>query len=149
MAIVPNDELRDKFYSWLEASEFNEPDMFAPIATVAALKNGEEWRQQMVKYVEGNIDFIADYCKENIPGIKAVKPQASYLVWLDCTALGLNHDELVDLFVNKARLALNDGEMFGPGGAGFMRLNAGTQRAVLAKAMEQLRDAVKTLNADK
>lgn len=144
-AVVPNDELRHKFFSWLEASEFNEANMFAPIATVAAFKHGEEWRKEMLKYVEGNIDFVIDYCKANIPEIVPIRPQASYLVWLDCNALALSHDELVDLFVNKARLALNDGEMFGPGGEGFMRLNVGTQRAVLAKALEQLRDAVKSL----
>jgi len=142
-AVVPNDKLRKEFFSWLEASEFNEPHMFAPIATVAAFKNGEQWRQEMVKYIEGNIDFIINYCKENIPEIVPVRPQASYLVWLDCTALNLSHDALLDLFINKARLALNDGEMFGHEGHGFMRLNVGTQRAVLEKAMEQLKEAVK------
>lgn len=141
-AVVPNDKLREQFYPWLEASEFNEANMFAPIATVAAFKNGEQWRQEMLKYVEGNIEFVIDYCKKNIPQIVPVRPQASYLVWLDCTALNLNHKELIYLFVNKARLALNDGEMFGPGGEGHMRLNVGTQRAVLEKALGQLRDAI-------
>ncbi len=144
-AVVPNDKLREQFYPWLEASEFNEANMFAPIATVAAFKNGEQWRQEMLKYVEGNIDFVIDYCKANIPQIVPVRPEASYLVWLDCTALGLDHDALNDLFINKARLALNDGEMFGPGGEGHMRLNVGTQRAVLEKALGQLKEAVNTL----
>lgn len=144
-AIVPNDALRSDFYSWLEASEFNETHIFAPIATMAALKNGESWRQQMLRYVEGNIDFVIDYCRRYIPQIVPIRPQASYLIWLDCTALGLTHDDLVDLFINKARLALNDGEMFGQGGEGHMRLNAGTQRAVLAQALSQLREAVETI----
>lgn len=144
-AVVPNDKLREQFYSWLEASEFNEANMFAPIATVAAFKNGEEWRQQMLKYVEGNIDFLIDYCKTNIPQIVPVRPQASFLVWLDCTALGLDHDAIVDLFVNKAHLALNNGKMFGPGGENHMRLNVGTQRAVLAQALKQLKAAVDSL----
>lgn len=144
-AVVPNDKLREQFYPWLEASEFNEANMFAPIATVAAFKNGEQWRQEMLKYVEGNIDFVIDYCKANIPQIVPVRPEASYLVWLDCTALGLDHDALNDLFINKARLALNDGEMFGPGGEGHMRLNVGTQRAVLEKALGQLKEAVNQL----
>lgn len=67
-----------------------------------------------------------------------MRPQATYLIWLDCRGLGLNHKELIDLFVNKARLALNDGEMFGPGGEGFMRLNVGCPRSVLKEALERL-----------
>lgn len=146
-AVVPNDDLRQKFFSWLEANEFNEANMFAPIATVAAFKNGEPWRKEMIKYVEGNIDFVIDYCKENIPQIKPVRPQASYLVWLNCNDLNLDHDSLIDLFVNKARLALNDGEMFGEGGKGFMRLNVGTQRTVLEKALKQLKEAIDNYNS--
>ena len=141
-SIVPNEKLRTPFYKWMSASEFNEPTIFSPIATIAALKNGEEWRQQMLKYVEGNIDFVIDYCKQNIPQIKPMRPQASFLVWLDCRALGLNHEALVDLFVDKAGLALNDGEMFGAEGKGFMRLNVGTQRSVLKTAMDKLKAAV-------
>ena len=143
--IIPNDKLRKPFYEWMAANEFNEPNMFAPIATIAALKNGEEWRQQMLRYIEGNVDFLIDYCEKHIPQIKPRRPQASYLVWLDCRALGLDHRTLVDLFVNKAHLALNDGEIFGKEGAGYMRLNVGTQRSVLAQALEQLATAVKEL----
>ena len=143
--IIPNDKLRKPFYEWMAANEFNEPNMFAPIATIAALKNGEEWRQQMLRYIEGNVDFLIDYCEAHIPQIKPRRPQASYLVWLDCRALELDHSALVDLFVNKAHLALNDGEIFGKEGAGYMRLNVGTQRAVLAQALEQLATAVKEL----
>lgn len=143
--IIPNDKLRKPFYEWMAANEFNEPNMFAPIATIAALKNGEEWRQQMLRYIEGNVEFLIDYCEKHIPQIKPRRPQASYLVWLDCRALGLDHSALVDLFVNKAHLALNDGEIFGKEGAGYMRLNVGTQRSVLAQALEQLANAVKEL----
>ncbi len=138
-AIIPNPQLRKPFYRWLTANEWNEPHLFAPIATLAALQQGEEWRQQMLRYVEGNIDFLIDYCQQYLPQVKPLRPQASFLVWLDCRDLGLNHQELVDLFVNQAHLALNDGEMFGSGGAGFMRLNVGTQRHVLQDALERLR----------
>ena len=142
-AIIPNSQLRTPFYRWLTANEWNEPHLFAPIATLAALQQGEEWRQQMLRYVEGNIDFLIDYCQQHLPQVKPLRPQASFLVWLDCRDLGLNHQELVDLFVNQAHLALNDGEMFGSGGAGFMRLNVGTQRRVLQEALERLRKCVK------
>lgn len=145
-SIIPNDEIRNKFYSWLAANELNEAPLFSPIATIAAFSHGEEWRKEMLKYVEENILFVEDFCRENMPQIKPLRPQASFLVWLDCRALGLGHDELVDLFVNKARLALNDGEMFGQGGKGFMRMNVGTPRAILEKALHQLKHAVDEIN---
>ena len=140
--VVPDEKLRTRFFGWLKANELDEPNMFAPIATVAALRNGEEWRREMLRYIEGNIDFVINWCAERIPQIKPLRPQASYLVWLDCRGLGLSHDDLIDLFVNKARLALNDGAMFGPGGDGFMRLNVASPRKLLEQALLQLEDAV-------
>ena len=141
-SIIPNDEIRNRFYTWLAANELNEAPMFSPIATIAAFKNGEQWRKAMLHYVEQNILFMEEYCKTHLPKIKPLRPEASFLVWLDCRALGLNHEQLIDLFVNKAHLALNDGEMFGKGGAGFMRVNVGTPRPILTKALEQLTKAV-------
>ena len=88
------------------------------------------------------VSAVEEFLDRHIPAIKAIRPQASFIVWLDCTRLHLEHDALIDLFVDKARLALNDGEMFGPEGKGHMRLNVGTPRAVLQKALEQLRSAV-------
>ena len=142
-SIVPNDEIRNKFYSWLAANELNEAPLFSPIATIAAFKNGEAWRKEMLHYIEENIMFVENYCKENLPEIKPLRPEASFLVWLDCRELRLNHEQLVNLFVNKAHLALNDGEMFGKGGEGFMRMNVGTPRCILQKALDQLREAIK------
>lgn len=141
-SIIPNDEIRNRFYTWLAANELNEAPMFSPIATIAAFKNGEQWRKAMLHYVEQNILFMEEYCKTHLPKIKPLRPEASFLVWLDCRALGLNHEQLIDLFVNKAHLALNDGEMFGKGGVGFMRVNVGTPRPILTKALEQLTEAV-------
>ena len=142
-AIVPNPAIREGFYAWLNANEQDDPTLFAPIATIAAFRQGEAWRKEMLSYVEGNIRFLEDYCREHLPGIVPWRPQASFLVWLDCRGLGLSQKELVDLFVNKAHLALNDGAMFGPGGEGFMRINVGTQRATLHKALDQLAEALK------
>lgn len=141
-AVVPNDELRGKFYGWLAANELNEAPLFSPIATIAAFQHGEQWRQEMLRYIEQNILFVETYCKENLPQIKALRPEASFLVWLDCRALGLSHEALVDLFVNKAHLALNDGEMFGQGGEGHMRMNVAAPRSVLRQALEQLKAAL-------
>ena len=141
-SIVPNDELRRRFHEWMEANEMNAAPLFSPIATIAAFRKGEEWRKQMLEYVEGNIDFLTGYCRENMPKIKPLRPQASFLVWLDCRSLGLDHDQLIDLFINKAGLALNDGEMFNPGGQGFMRLNVGTPRKILKSALDRLHKAI-------
>lgn len=143
--VVPNEELRRPFFEWLDANELSEPTIFSPIATIAAFKYGEEWRRQMLEYVEANIDFVDNFLQTRIPQIKALRPQASFLVWLNCRALNLDHDALNRLFVDGARLALNDGEMFGREGRGFMRMNIASPRAVLQDALERLEKAVKAL----
>lgn len=140
--IVPDEQIRTRFFNWLKANELDDPHQFAPIATIAAFKEGEEWRKQMLKYVEGNIDFVIDYLQQYLPQVKALRPQASFLVWLDCRGLKLSHDGLVHLFVDEAHLALNDGAMFGPGGEGFMRMNVASARSVLQTALKQLKAAV-------
>ncbi len=142
-AIIPNAEIREKYYGWLKANELNEAHIFAHIATVAAYSEGEEWRRQLIAYLEDNVRFVEDYCRRHIPGVRPLRPQASFLVWLDCRELGLDHDALLDLFIDKARLALNDGEMFGPGGEGHMRMNIGAPREYVEQGLRQLADAVR------
>lgn len=144
-AIVPNETIRTRFYDWMTANELNSPNMFAPIVTIAAFRHGEPYRQQLLHYIEQNIEFVIDYCKENIPQIKPVRPEASFLIWLDCRDLNLKQEDLIDLFVNKAHLALNEGSMFGHEGEGFMRFNVGSPRAIIEQAMKQLKDAVDAL----
>ena len=144
-AVVPNDELRSKFYGWMEANELNMPDIFAPIATIAAFKYGEEWREQMLRYIEGNVEFVEHYCRQYLPAIHPQRPEASCLIWMDCKDLHLEQGELVNLFVDKAGLALNRGDMFGKEGNGFMRMNVGVPRSVLEQAMNQLKAAVDQL----
>ena len=141
-AIVPDARLREKFYSFLEAGELNAGTIFAFTATKAAYTYGAEWLQQMRSYVIENVNFVDEYLKKNIPQIKAYRPQASFLVWLDCRELGLTQPELVQLFEDKAGLALNDGTMFGKEGEGFMRLNIGCPRSILNQALESLKKAI-------
>lgn len=143
-AIVPNAQLRRRFFTWLAANELNEPTFFSTIATMAAFREGEGWRREMLRYVEDNVLFVEDYCRQHMPQVVPVRPQASFLVWLDCRRLGLTQTQLIDLFVNRARLALNDGTTFGQEGAGFMRLNVGTPRQVLQDAMQRLHRAVRS-----
>ena len=141
-AVVPDDALRERLYRWIEANEMGSAPIFSHIATVAAFRHGAEWRRQMLDYIQGNIEFVEDFCREHIPQIRPLRPQASFLVWLDCRRLGLDREGLNRLFIDGAGLALNDGEMFSPGGEGFMRLNVGTSRTVLKDALERLRSVI-------
>ncbi|HBX45763.1 MAG TPA: cystathionine beta-lyase, partial [Porphyromonadaceae bacterium] len=125
------------------ARELNDGTVFAYTATRAAYEQGDEWLKEMMQYVEQNVSLVDGFFKEHIPQIKVMIPQASFLVWLDCRELGLTQKELVDLFVNKARLALNDGTMFGREGEGFMRMNVGTPRSVIETALNNLKKACK------
>lgn len=142
--VVKNPELRRPFYKWLEVNEFNSPVMISTIGAEAAYTTGEAWLDQMLDYVQANIDFVVDYCERHIPRLKVVRPQASFLLWLDFRELLSCQTEIMDLLLDKAHLALNDGTMFGTQGAGFARLNIGTPRCVLAGALESLREAVCT-----
>ena len=144
-AIAVDPGIRRRFQTFLEAGEFGEGHMLAYVGCAAAYREGEEWLGQLLDYIQGNIDFTEQFLKERIPAIGMIRPQASYLIFLDCRRLGLSQPELVNLFVDKAHLALNDGTMFGRGGEGFMRLNVGCPRSVLRRALEQLEEAVSHL----
>lgn len=142
-AIVFNPDLSERFFRCLESLEMDYPPLFSTVATRAAYTDqGFAWRAEMLDYVQGNVDFVDGWLRANLPQIRAVRPQASFLVWLDCRRLGLPQPALADLFVNKARLALNDGSMFGPEGAGFMRLNVGCPRSNLQAALASLAAAL-------
>ena len=148
-AIVQDPELAEKFFGYLESNETDYPPIFSAEATRAAYtEQGKAWRAEMLDYVQGNVDFVDGWLRENLPQVRAVRPQASFLVWLDCRKLGLPQSELVDLFVNKARLALNDGTMFGAEGKGFMRLNVGCPRSLLRKALTSLQEAILCMNGN-
>lgn len=143
--VVKNPKLRDGFFHWMRENEFSEPTFIATIAAETAYKCGSAWLDQLKAYLEGNILTLEDYCEQKLPQIKPLRPQASFLVWLDCTALRLNQRELEDLFINRARLALNSGTIFGASGQGFMRMNIGTQRANIIQALNQLKQAIQEL----
>lgn len=139
--IIENKEICRCFQEYMEASELSEGHLFAYLSVAAAYSNGTEWLDQVLAYIQSNIDFTDAFLSEYIPDIKMIRPQASYLVFLDCRTLGLNQKELVNLFVDGAHLALNDGTMFGKESEGFMRLNVACPRSVLEKALKQLKEA--------
>lgn len=140
--IIPNPALRRKFNAFLMRNELINGNIYAYVATIAAYEKGDEWRKQMLEYIQGNINFLMDFFENNIPQIKPMKPEASFLVWLNCEELGLKHDEIPDFFVKKAGLGLNDGRTFGKGGENCMRLNIACPRSILEKALMQLKNAV-------
>lgn len=140
--VVKDPALRRDYYHWLEVNEFNSPVLISTIGAEAAYRHGREWLRQMLAYVEDNVRFVADYLERHVPGVRAVLPQASFLVWLDFRELGLSQQELMRLMLEEAHLALNDGAMFGTQGVGFVRLNVGTPRCVLRRALDSIRDAV-------
>lgn len=140
-AVIPNKEIRNKYHSFVKKRGLDEGNLFAYTATVSAYNDCDDWLDEMLKYIQSNVDFVDSYLKDNIKEIKAILPEASFLIWLDCRSLNLSQPELVKLFVDKAGLALNDGSIFGPGGEGFMRLNVGTSKSILEKALNDLKNA--------
>jgi cystathionine beta-lyase len=144
-AVIPGKEVRERFLAYLQPRELQQGTLFAFTATRAAYEECDDWLRQMLDYVQGNVRFVDGYLREHLPAIEAMIPEASFLMWLDCRRLGLSQPELVRFFVDKAGLALNDGTIFGREGEGFMRLNVGTSRFVLRKALNQLKNALLSL----
>jgi len=139
--IIPNDELRSKF---VEASDGIVPsvNILGLTAMEAAYRNGDGWLEQLLSYLQGNLEFLMQYLKERIPKIKAIKPEGTYLVWLDCRELGLNPMSLRAFMKEKARVGLDDGFLFGSSGGGFQRINIACPRSILEEALERIEKAV-------
>lgn len=140
-ALIFNPQLNKRFRTFQEACELGMGHVFAYVAVEAAYSNGTEWLEQCLEYIQGNIDYVDRFLQEYTPRIKAIRPEASFLIWLDCRELNLQQAELNNFFVDQAHLALNDGASFGEEGNGFMRLNVGTPRSVLEQALQQLAQA--------
>jgi len=142
--IIPNKQLRDNFND-IKRSIVYEPNLFGLIAMEAAYQYGDEWLDELRDYLQGNLDFTLDYFNENIPKIKAVEPQGTYLIWLDCRSLGLENASLRDLMRIKAKVGLDDGFLFGVGGSGFQRMNIACPRSVLEEALGRIETTVNSL----
>lgn len=139
---IANPAIRKKFRSEITKSGYSQLNTMGLAACQAAYEHGEEWLEGLKKYLTGNLAFVRTFLADRLPQIKLVEPQGTYLVWLDCTALGYKEEQLDDLLINKAKLWLDGGAMFGPEGNGFERINIACPRAVLEKAMTQLEQAV-------
>lgn len=144
--IIPNKQLLEKYNRMInDQLHAGMGNLFGAIALQAAYEHGEEWLEQLLDYVHQNVNLVREYLQQNIPQITMIEPESTYMIWLDCRALGFSAGKLKDFFVDDARLGLNEGAMFGSGGEGFMRLNVACPRQVVQWAMEQLMVAVKEI----
>ncbi len=145
--VVKNPAVRAPFYHWMETNEFSDPTLLAMVATEAAYNEAEDWLDQVLPYIEENILTVEQTLSRELPDgeVRAMRPDASFLGWLDFRPLGLSQQELVSLIINEAHLALNDGRMFGVEGSGFMRLNVACPRAKLLDALDHIVSAVKAV----
>ncbi|SCY61136.1 MalY/PatB family protein [Alkaliphilus peptidifermentans] len=139
--IFPNEEIKKRFEDFWQRMDITRNNCFSLVAMEAAYNYGEEWLEQLLPYIEGNMLYVKDFCDKNIPQIKTFLPESTYLMWLDCTKLNLEGDALVNFMINEAGLGLGDGRAFGAN-KGYMRLNVACPRVTLEKAMENLKQAV-------
>jgi len=143
--IISNPVLRKAFGRIVDNMHIGGGNIFGITASIAAYTYGHEWLKALLEYVDQNVDFVEDYCSKMIPEIIPVQPEATYMIWLDCSLLGMNGKELQNFFVRSAGVGMNEGSTFGPGGEGFMRMNLAATHATVKKAMEQIEKAVSSL----
>jgi cysteine-S-conjugate beta-lyase len=142
--IIPNVKLRKAFNN-ARAGILPQPDVFGLVALEAGYRDGDEWLTQVLDYLQGNLDFLMAFIKERIPEISVIKPEGTYLIWLDCRNLGMNNLTLSSFFKEKAKVGFDDGYIFGPAGDGFERMNIACPRVVLEEALIRIEKAVRNL----
>lgn len=141
--IIADKALREKFLSPLNALHITGGNSFEEALVVGAYKDSEDWLNAAVSYIEGNIDLFVDGVNEKLPMLRASKPDGTYLVWVDCRALDLAQDELMDLFLNKCGLYLNSGLDYGESGRGFVRVNMACPRKYVEEAVNRMEAGIK------
>jgi cystathionine beta-lyase len=142
-AIIPDSRIRHAYKLEQDSSGITNGNPFGIEAMISAYVEGASWLEKLKSHLMSNMTYVKIFLKDhNIP-IDVVPTEATFLMWLDCKRMGMSHDELVDFFINQAKLGLNDGKSFGLAGEGFMRLNIGTSKEVLSEAMERLLHACK------
>ncbi len=142
---ISNRELRHKFRQQVNAAGISQLSPFGLVACETAYTQGEEWYQAMLAYVADNIAFTKEYVEKHLPGVEMVEHEGTYLVWLDFRKTGLRVEELEDLIVNRAKLWLDSGKIFGKSGEGFQRINVACPRRVLEEALRRIEEQVQAL----
>ncbi|MCI0549037.1 MAG: PatB family C-S lyase [Candidatus Rokubacteria bacterium] len=141
LAIIPNAALRERFVA-ARADLVQTVNILGVVALVAAYRDGQPWLDALLRYLEGNRDFILRYVREHLPGVAMTAPEGTYLAWLDCRGARVPDDDPFTFFLERAKVALNDGRTFGRGGEGFVRLNFGCPRSILAEGLDRMRAAL-------
>ncbi|WP_366923646.1 pyridoxal phosphate-dependent aminotransferase [Metallumcola ferriviriculae] len=142
--IIPNKKILSEFDN-MSAKHRVGMNVFGMLATEMAYTEGEEYLEQLIDYLSDNLNYLTDFIKQNIPGIKVIKPEGTYLVWLDCRELGMDRHQLDSFFINEAKVALNSGYGFGLAGAGFMRINIACPKPILQEGLTRIKNAVDSL----
>ena len=143
--IIPDPSLRKAFNRIIDNLHVGNGNIFGTLASVSAYTEGGPCLDELLDYIEKNIVLVEEYCSRMIPEILPVRPEATYMIWLDCRKLGMTGKELQDFFVNRAGIGMNEGSTFGPGGEGFMRMNVASNRQTIVRAMEQIEKAVSVI----
>jgi cystathionine beta-lyase len=143
--VIPNADLRKRFHDEVAACGLTLSNIFGLAAAEAAYRHGKPWLEALLKYLEGNLDYLTDYIVSNIPGIKVVRPQGTYLVWLDCRDLPISGERARNFMLAEARVGLEEGTIFGAKEIGFWRMNFACPRSILKQAMERIETAVRKL----
>lgn len=141
--IIPNKKLREKFENTIESLEINSSNVFGIVALESAYKYGEEWLEELLKYLEGNINLLMDFARSNSHKVNITKPEGTYLAWLNFKKLNMKHDKLVEFMINKVKVGLNSGLDFGSQGEGFLRLNFACPRTLLEEGLNRIEKALK------
>ena len=141
VAIIPNASLREQFVA-ARLDLVRAVNVLGYTAALAAYRDGQPWLDALLRYLEANRDFVVESVRSKLPGVSAASPEATYLAWLDCREADLPDSDPYTFFLDKARVALNDGTTFGRGGAGFVRLNFACPRATLAEALDRMGHAL-------
>ena len=137
-AIIPDKGLRDTFNQYVHSMEAELGNIFGKVSTQASMEQGDGWLEQLLDYVQGNVNYVSDFLSGHLPKVKFFKPQATYMMWLDFNGLGFTEEELWHKMTQEAALGLNRGKDFGQEGSGFFRINLACPRATVEKAMERL-----------
>ena len=142
-AIIPNPERHAAYQAEVDKIHIENGNIFGSVALKTAYEQGDEWMRQLLEYLQGNVNFVYDFMTANIPSVHCYKPEATFLMWIDFRKWGMTQEELNRFLVQEAGLGLGDGSVYGIEGTGFQRLNIGTPRSVLQRAMNQLLEAVR------
>ena len=141
--IIPNEKLRQSFtHTIVYKNGIGIPNSFGIVGMIAAYNEGEEWLDQVLRYIDSNFRFLKEFVTNELPDVQNIEPEGTYLAWLDFNSLGLNDEDLKNLILNKANVALDAGKLFGLGGEGFQRINVACPKFILEETMQRIKKVV-------